>query len=1064
MIATQQPTNPRPRSRTLSLAAFGLIAACASLMGPALGAEADPRLAGYRTPPGWKVEIAAAEPLVVNPVTMTFGDDGRLYVIEWKEGREFNDHIKVLTDTDGNGTFDKAEMYMDHLDLPAGILFWDGWTYLTLEHDVVRLKDKDGDGKFETREVIASGFGNDNSHHRVSGMSMGPDGWLYLTTGDSDAHAKGSDGSTATVLRCGGVFRCRPDGSKMENFAYGMRNPWGNVAFDDAFRVFHTDNDNEGSPGFTGCRILHAVNSGDYGWRLREGARCCAPDFERATWNGGRPGRLGWVTETGRGAPAGLCVLNSAAFPASTQNLLVYPDVFRKLVRAYKVKPAGATFELDREFELLASDEGLFRPTDAEVGPEGALYILDWRTDSGGAGRLSGNGQTGRIYRMTWAGTDAEPAVATLPRDRFVGLTKADEESLLKNLASNDEVLRRRTGLELIRRKPANLAKLSDLAKDEKAAPSARRHALAVVAAVDPIQAYPVYDAIIKGSDNDLKRLALENAARSANGKTPTVDLLPFFADFQGADALQKLAKIDPAVLRALVMYIGAERAHDKTLAIAKASNSPIDKLAAEFTKGINDYILLALAAENLEADAFLRDAFTRALELSDPDISETLSQTITSEDPKLRAAALFAVQGWRGSQGIATLVRLATSHEDIPAGARVGLFRALREQVTLVHPDRIAEWLRDTPKADGAARAEAIHVLTAMHQKAALAVAPILKGLVLDGDPAVRRAALVLASEIRSGAVKEALVALAKAGDRSAEERRLAITALRSYEDRGLVPLFGELFATSDDTPFRIELLQTLAALDFPSAATRAKALLLEKDEKLRQEAISVLGQKPETALAVAEQFNRGKLPSEDLSRVIEAVRPHATPEIQAAMETLLKKTVLAAPTGQEAARLRNYVERRGDPSRGKALYLDTKKTNCTTCHRLEGLGGAVGPDLTRIYETLSFDKRVESILDPSKEIKEGFGTFKVATKDGRVISGLLLSDTDEAVVLKDAQGREVKIPAAEVDEKGPDKTSLMPAGVVGHLSFNELADLLAFLGSRTAQESLRSENAGGR
>ena len=121
-----------------------------------------------------------------------------------------------------------------------------------------------------------------------------------MTTGDSDCRARGSDGSTATILRSGGVLRCRPDGSKLEVVASGLRNPWGNVAFDDQSRMFHTDNDNEGAPGFTGCRLIHVVEGGDYGWRLREGARCCQPDFDRATWNGGRPGRLGWIAETGR--------------------------------------------------------------------------------------------------------------------------------------------------------------------------------------------------------------------------------------------------------------------------------------------------------------------------------------------------------------------------------------------------------------------------------------------------------------------------------------------------------------------------------------------------------------------------------------------------------------------------------------------------------------------------------------------------------------------------------------------------------------------------------------------
>ena len=329
-----------------------------------------------------------------------------------------------------------ADRFMVNLDLPAGVLFWDGWVYVTLDHDVVRFKDRDGDGRFKVREVIASGFGNDDSHHRVSGIILGPDGWLYLTTGDSDAHARGSDGSTATVLRSGGVFRCRPDGSRMQNVAFGMRNPWGNVAFDDAFHIVHTDNDNEGAEGFTGCRLLHVVEEGDYGWRLREGARCCAPDFDRATWNGGRPGRLGWMAETGRGAPAGLCVLNSAAFPDRFRNLLVYPDVFRKSVRAYSLKPTGATYQAVDEFELLGSDEGLFRPTDAEIGPDGALYVLDWRTDSGARGNSPETARPARIYRLTWSGTDADPARPTLSPERITKIGSRAIDSLVKSLST----------------------------------------------------------------------------------------------------------------------------------------------------------------------------------------------------------------------------------------------------------------------------------------------------------------------------------------------------------------------------------------------------------------------------------------------------------------------------------------------------------------------------------------------------------------------------------------------------------------------------------------------------
>ncbi len=437
----------------------------------------------------------------------------------------------------------------------------------------------------------------------------------------------------------------------------------------------------------------------------------------------------------------------------------------------------------------------------------------------------------------------------------------------------------------------------------------------------------------------------------------------------------------------------------------------------------------------------------------------EVLVRAIEAGGTKQAAAALYALQGWRNQDALSAIVSAAVGNGAVSSSARAGLFRALREMGPAVPPDRIAEWLTKSPKAAPEARVEAIHVLTAMHLRAFPAAGPILPGLLADENGDVRRAALLLAREFRSKEAKAGLVALVASKDRPGEERRLALAALRPYEDKSLAPGLAELFATSDDTGFRTELLRTLASLDFAAAAQRARGLLQDKNRELRQEAIALLGQKPETALAIAQLYNAGKLPVEDLPRVIEAVRPHATPEIQAEMQSLLKNKLLAAPTGDEARRLREYVGRYGKPARGKALYLDAKKGGCATCHRLEGVGVAVGPDLTRLYETLSFDKRVESILDPSKEIKEGFGTFKVATNDGRVLTGLLLSDVADGVTLKDAQGREVRVSAKEVEQKGPDKTSLMPAGVVGHLSFNELADLLAFLGDRKAQESLRAQ-----
>jgi putative heme-binding domain-containing protein len=865
-----------------------------------------------------------------------------------------------------------------------------------------------------------------------------------------------------------------------------MRNPWGNVAFDDEFRIFHTDNDNEGTPDFTGCRLLHIVEGGDYGWRLREGARCCQPDPERATWTGGPPGRLGAMATTGRGAPAGLCVLNSAAFPMSTRNLLVYPDVFRKLVRAYKLRPTGATFTVAEEFDLLASNEGLFRPTDAEIGPDGALYILDWRTDSGGAGQLSGNGQTGRIYRLTWSGTEQEPARPTLPRDRLVGIEQATEESLIKSLGSEDTTLRRAASLELVRRGPDHdrCARLFVIAYSPSAPVAARKHALLTLSAL-------LGEDTRRLKQDDLANLFEMALSATLTDQSPTLrrlsaELIGRFArpfDSKPAWVLLTSTRFDdPELRRASAIALGRfheiRHARDgedldadqvllkvrndlglsglRTLAAGTVENKKaFEQLENLISLEMIANKLMKLAVGAIPDDPFLRDGMTRGLERLGHASIETLASAIKSDDPKRSEAALYALQGWRNDDGVSAILNTATDKAEVPATARVGLFRALRELIDSVPPDRVAQWLQNEPEADPSARVEAIHLLTAMHDRALLAASPIVPKLMVDDNADVRRAALALAVEVRSKGAREALVELVRSSDRPVDERRLALVALRPYEDKALAPMLSDLFATAHDAGLRIELLRTLAALDFADASERAEELLTQKDTMLRHEAIALLGQRPATARVVLDAYNAGKLPGGDLARVIEAVRPHASPDLKEGLQGLLRKSM----AGKDAKALNVYVNRWGNTGRGKAIYLDAKKGGCAVCHRLEGVGGAVGPDLTKVYETLSFEKRVESILEPSKEIKEGFGTFKVATTDGRVISGLLLADTPEGVTLKDSEGREVRIPAKEIDEKGPDTTSLMPEGVVGHLSLGELADLLSFLGDRKAQESLRAE-----
>ncbi len=140
------------------------------------------------------------------------------------------------------------------------------------------------------------------------------------------------------------------------------------------------------------------------------------------------------------------------------------------------------------------------------------------------------------------------------------------------------------------------------------------------------------------------------------------------------------------------------------------------------------------------------------------------------------------------------------------------------------------------------------------------------------------------------------------------------------------------------------------------------------------------------------------------------------------------------------------------GDPARGRALFADPKRPACTRCHRARGQGGDIGPDLSDIGGKFDRPLLVESILEPSRQIVEGYRTTTIATKDGRVLSGIAREESPAGLVLIDADGKKHPVRADEIENRKIDGTSLMPSSLTTGISPAEFADLIAFL------ESLRS------
>ena len=191
--------------------------------------------------------------------------------VDWKDLTYHKERIYKLTDTDRDGVADKLTVFAEGFNSPvsgiaAGVLYFDGWVYLTAIPDVWRLKDTDGDGVADVKEVIATGFGGHVAYagHDMHGLRLGPDGRIYWTVGDKGGNVTSKEGRRFFFAHEGAVLRCEPDGSGFEVFARGLRNTQ-EIAFDAFGNVIGVDND--GDQPKERERLMYLLEGSDSGWR-----------------------------------------------------------------------------------------------------------------------------------------------------------------------------------------------------------------------------------------------------------------------------------------------------------------------------------------------------------------------------------------------------------------------------------------------------------------------------------------------------------------------------------------------------------------------------------------------------------------------------------------------------------------------------------------------------------------------------------------------------------------------------------------------------------------------------
>lgn len=958
-----------------------------SMPGPALSPEEG--VAKMTLPEGFKLECVASEPDVINPTAFTFDERGRIWVCESIEYPRASagpgkDHIKILEFSEKDNKYHTAKIVKDGLNIPCGIVMGNGGFYYTNSPDIV-YAHLDANGNVDKDEVILTGFGRADRHELPNSLTWGPDGWLYGLNGVFNDSTVKNDGKTFKFT-CA-IWRWHPKTKKLELFAEGTSNPWG------------LDYNAQGDWFVTCCVIKHLFHMTQSGYYHRQGGPY--PPYTHKIDE-----KLVATEEHFMAANAGLCIYQGDAYPPEYQGAFLMGNLHGSQINRDVLTRNGSTYKQKNAPDFIDAHDKWFMPVAQKVGPDGCVYIIDWYDkyhcyqDSG---RPDLDRERGRIYRISYKDT---------PRAKPFDLSKMSNDELML-LFKNRNVWQRREAQRLLNERlndPAHievrapfLQRLQKVPIDKGEAAvsdTLKAHALWLLCSQDSMP--EEYHLTLLDDSSLCRNWGVRMIGQMGKVSKPVYEKLIVLANDPSPDvrvqvpvAAGRLIDNDPVPVL-FAMMKNAENANDPIIPNIIYNNfKPLVKTRGEELMRLLNDNEPQFAAFKTTVIPWLRECIAGGGDLDPSKFVEALKKGLRNagNDTANEKAALVTCIDAFSAAGIKLSDRAKLIDKNYRPTITALIAKPGKQQVPAAV---VAIWWNDS-KAVEFARA------TASDGKA---------------DEADRVALIKALGDLKDATNFSAVVGWFNDANAPVAVRKAAADALATINSANAAQTMLANFKTLPPE------LKPACTANMAGNAASAKALLDALESKqVAPSDINSNNARTIVQLGDAELTKRltalwGKVKSD-------AERDPARVEVV----NKYRKLVLAR-------------KQPGDPIKGWKVF----EKNCQQCHAIYGKGNDVGPNLTGVGRD-SLDLILGNVLDPSFVVGKGFNQHLVRTKEGKVITGLLVEETPKTMSLKIAGGTIEKISKDEIAAHKESELSLMPDELEKVMAEDEFCDLVAFL-----------------